>query len=60
MGGSRLTLSMRDFDDLIRESKLVNPPLRNTFFMRSNLQESSVCKRLDKFLHSNEWEQSFP
>ncbi|RVX23341.1 Transposon TX1 uncharacterized 149 kDa protein [Vitis vinifera] len=60
LGGSRVTSSMRDFDGFIRESELHDPPLRNAAFTWSNMQESPVCKRLDRFLYSNEWELSFP
>ncbi|RVW69351.1 Transposon TX1 uncharacterized 149 kDa protein [Vitis vinifera] len=60
LGGSRLTSSMRDFDSFIRESELLDPPLRNASFTWSNMQESPVCKRLDRFLYSNEWGQLFP
>ncbi|WKA01530.1 hypothetical protein VitviT2T_019810 [Vitis vinifera] len=60
MGGSSLTPSMRDFDSFIRECELLNPPLRNASFTWSNMQESPVCKRLDRFLYSNEWGLLFP
>ena len=60
LGGSSLTSSMRDFDGFIRDYELVDPPLRNTPFAWSNMQESLVCKRLDRFLYSNEWEHFFP
>ncbi|KAJ9678261.1 hypothetical protein PVL29_022996 [Vitis rotundifolia] len=60
LGGSRFTSSMRDFDGFIRECELHDPPLRNASFTWSNMQESPVCKRLDRFLFSNEWELSFP
>ena len=60
LGGSRFTFSMRDFDDFIRECELHDPPLQNASFTWSNIQESPVCKRLDRFLYSNEWEFSFP
>ena len=60
LGGSSLTSSMKDFDDFIRECELLDPPLHNTPFTWSNMQESPVCKRLDRFLYSNEWELSFP
>ncbi|KAJ9691309.1 hypothetical protein PVL29_013479 [Vitis rotundifolia] len=60
MGGSSLTSSMKDFDSFIRECELLDPPLRNASFTWSNLQESPVCKRLDRFLFSNEWGQLFP
>ncbi|RVX13542.1 hypothetical protein CK203_020986 [Vitis vinifera] len=51
---------MRDFDSFISESELFDPPLRNASFTWSNMQESPVCKRLDRFLYSNEWGQLFP
>ncbi|KAJ9707044.1 hypothetical protein PVL29_002161 [Vitis rotundifolia] len=59
LGGSSLTSSMKDFDSFIRECELLDPPLRNASFTWSNLQESPVCKRLDRFLYSNEWGQLF-
>ncbi|RVW35851.1 Transposon TX1 uncharacterized 149 kDa protein [Vitis vinifera] len=60
MGGFSLTPSMRDFDSFIRECELLDPPLRNASFTWSNMQESPVCKRLDRFLYSNEWGLLFP
>ena len=51
---------MRDFDGFIRDCELLDPPLWNALFTWSNMQESPVCKRLDRFLYSNEWEFSFP
>ncbi|KAJ9707046.1 hypothetical protein PVL29_002163 [Vitis rotundifolia] len=60
LGGSSLSPSMKDFDSFIRECELLDPPLRNASFTWSNLQESPVCKRLDRFLYSNEWGQLFP
>ena len=54
LGGSKLTSNMRDFDDLIRECELIDPPLRNASFAWSNLQENHVCKRLDRFLFSRD------
>ena len=60
LGGSSLTSNMRDFDGFIRDCELVDPPLRNAPFTLSNMQESPVCKILDRFLYSNEWEQFFP
>ncbi|RVX11532.1 Transposon TX1 uncharacterized 149 kDa protein [Vitis vinifera] len=60
MGGSSLTPSMRDFDSFIKECELLDPPLRNASFTWSNMQESPVCKRLDRFLYSNEWGLLFP
>ncbi|KAJ9709801.1 hypothetical protein PVL29_001319 [Vitis rotundifolia] len=60
LGGSSLSPSMKDFDSFIRECELLDPPLRNASFTWSNLQESPVCKRLDRFLYLNEWGQLFP
>ena len=60
LGGARLTPSMKDLDDFIRENELIDPPLRIASFTWSNMQEHPVCKRLDRFLYSNEWEQLFP
>ena len=37
LGGSRLTSSMKDFDDFIRECELLDPPLRNAPFTWSNI-----------------------
>ena len=60
LGGSSLTSSMKDFDGFIRECELLDSPLQNAPFTWSNTQESPVCKRLDRFLYSNEWEHHFP
>ena len=60
LGGPSLTPCMKDFDDFIRECELIDPPLRSAPFTWSNMQESPVYKRLDRFLYSNEWEQLFP
>ena len=60
LGGSRITLNMRRFDELIRELELFDPPLRNASFTWSNLQDVSICKRLDRFLFTFEWDNLFP
>ena len=60
LGGSRLTPSMKDFDDFISDCELIDLPLRSASFTWSNMQVNPVCKRLDRFLYSNEWEQAFP
>ena len=57
--GSSLTPSMKDYDNFIRECELIDSPLRSAPFTWSNMQEYPVCKRLDRFLYSNEWEQLF-
>ncbi|KAJ9680549.1 hypothetical protein PVL29_019768 [Vitis rotundifolia] len=59
MGDSRLTLNMRCFDEFIRESGLLDPPLRNAAFTWSNMQAAPICKRLDRFLFSAEWDSFF-
>ncbi|RVW98663.1 hypothetical protein CK203_032244 [Vitis vinifera] len=46
MGDSRLTVNMRCFDEFIRESGLLDPPLRNAAFTWSNMQVDPICKRL--------------
>ena len=58
--GSSLTSSMKDFDSFIRECELLDRLLRNASFTWSNMQESPVCKRLDRLLYSNEWGHLFP
>ena len=60
LGGSRLTPSMKNFDDFIRDCELIYSPLRSASYTWSNMQDNPVCKRLDRFLYSNEWEQLFP
>ncbi|RVX23043.1 LINE-1 retrotransposable element ORF2 protein [Vitis vinifera] len=60
LGGSRLTPSMKDFDDFISDCELIDLPLRSASFTWLNMQVNPVCKRLDRFLYSNEWEQAFP
>ena len=60
LDGSKLTPSMRDFGDFIRKCELIDHPLRNASFTCSNMQHASVCKRLNRFLYSNEWEQNSP
>ncbi|RVW19678.1 Structural maintenance of chromosomes protein 3, partial [Vitis vinifera] len=59
MGDSRLTVNMRRFDEFIRESGLLDPPLRNAAFTWSNMQVDPICKRLDRFLFSSEWDSFF-
>ena len=54
LGDSRLTFNIRCFDEFIRESGLLDPPLRNMTFTWSNMQVAPICKRLDKFLFSSE------
>ncbi|RVW28221.1 hypothetical protein CK203_083720 [Vitis vinifera] len=59
MGDSRLIVNMRCFDEFIRESGLLDPPLRNEAFTWSNMQVDPICKRLDRFLFSFEWDSFF-
>ena len=58
--GSKITLNMRRFDELIRELKLFDPPLRNASFTWSNLLVVPICKRLNRFLFTFEWDNLFP
>ena len=44
-----VALSMRDFDGFIRESELIDPPLRNASFACLNIQEILICEKLDRF-----------
>ena len=60
MGDSRLTPSIRDFDEFIKEVELVNPYLRSALFAWCNLQESHDLQEIGQIFISNEWEQSFP
>ena len=55
-----MTPSMGDFDGFVGESDLIDLPLGNASFTWSNMQDSPICKSLDSFLYSNEWEQRFP
>ena len=57
---NRTTRSMKLFDELVRELNLKDPLLRNGQFNWSNFREQPVCCRLDRFLHSNSWEDIFP
>ena len=54
LGVSSLTSSMRDIGGFRKDCELVDPPLQNTPFTWSNMQESPVCKKLDRFFYSNE------
>ncbi|RVW28239.1 hypothetical protein CK203_083670 [Vitis vinifera] len=47
MGDSKLTVNMRCFDEFIRESGLLDPPLRNAAFTWSNMQVDPICKRFE-------------
>ena len=60
LGGSRLTLNMRCFDELIRELELFDPPVRKASFTWSNIQDDPICKRFDRFLFTFEWDNFFP
>ena len=52
--GLRITRRMRAFHEWLRDCGLVGP-LRSEPFTSSNMQETPVCKRLDKFWISMEW-----
>ena len=59
LGGTRLTPTMRLFDELIRDLELIDPPPRNVTFTWPNLQQVPTCKRLDRFLFTVEWDSFF-
>ncbi|CAL9013315.1 unnamed protein product, partial [Prunus brigantina] len=58
--GGRETASMRDFNVFIQETRLRDPCLLNASFTWSNLRVGAICRRLDRFLFSEGWENSFP
>lgn len=58
--GGRVTKSMKEFCEFIRETNLCDPPLQNAEYTWSNLSENVVWCRLDRFLYSVEWENVFP
>ncbi|KAM1060262.1 hypothetical protein TB1_024191 [Malus domestica] len=51
---------MRIFNQFIQDSELIDPNLLNAQFTWSNFREETVCRRLDRFLFSGGWEESFP
>ncbi|KAM1411201.1 hypothetical protein TB2_023404 [Malus domestica] len=51
---------MRIFNQFIQDSELIDPDLLNAQFTWSNFREETVCRRLDIFLFSGGWEESFP
>ena len=51
---------MRCFNELIRESELIDPALKNATFTCSNMQVSLVCKRLDRFVVLKGGRSKFP
>lgn len=58
--GGRMTSSMKNFNDFIDDTNLRDPCLLNAAFTWSNFRETAVCRRLDRFLFSEAWEDSFP
>lgn len=59
-GVSRITRSMRDFDDFVRCANLRDSPLSNTKYTWTNGQYSLVLCRLGRFLASGDWEDCYP
>ncbi|XP_062097049.1 uncharacterized protein LOC133803120 [Humulus lupulus] len=53
------TRSMKKFDALIREVKLVDPKLQNGRFTWSNYRHKPICCRLDRFLHTPSWSRLY-
>lgn len=58
-GGSKITRTMRGFNNFVKECALVDIPLQNTCFTWSNFQVNPSCTRFDRFLYSQEWEELF-
>ncbi|CAL8995026.1 unnamed protein product [Prunus brigantina] len=67
----RMTSSMKNFNDFIDDTNLRDPHLLNACFTWSNFRENAsdqnffyrenaVCRRLDRFLFFEAWEDSFP
>lgn len=51
---------MRIFYETIRELELIDTPLSNAKYKWSNFTVSTIFCRLDRFLFSNKWKESFP
>ncbi|WP_368854972.1 hypothetical protein, partial [Proteus mirabilis] len=56
----RTTRSMLDFDNFISEAGLKDAALDNAGYTWSNFREMVVKSRIDRFLFSGEWEETFP
>ncbi|KAE8651339.1 hypothetical protein Csa_001600, partial [Cucumis sativus] len=50
---------MNKFNSLIVNLGLVDPPLSNGLYTWSNLRDSPVLSRLDKFLYTPSWKNKF-
>lgn len=59
-GPELLLSSMIDFNDLILDLSLIEPPLFGRRFTWSNDQLFLSCVKLDLFLYSPNWEDLFP
>lgn len=51
--------SMRKFNNFISSTGLIDPPLLNGSYTRSNLRNSPIRSRLDRFLYSYNWALKF-
>jgi len=56
----RLNAAMMEFSNFISAQGLMDLPLAEGSFMRSNNQENPSWSRLDRFLVSPDWEVKFP
>ncbi|OAY65248.1 hypothetical protein ACMD2_16581 [Ananas comosus] len=52
--------AMAMFSDLINSLAVIDLPLSNQMFTWSNMQHCPTLAKLDRFLVSTEWDQSFP
>ncbi|XP_062093313.1 uncharacterized protein LOC133799309 [Humulus lupulus] len=60
LNSATITRSMKNFDALIREMNLVDPKLHNGRFTWTNFRQRPICCRLDRFLFSPTWTESYP
>lgn len=50
---------MNKFNLFIQRFNLVDPPITNRKFTWSNLRSNATCSRLDRFLYTRKWEETF-
>ncbi|KAK9154956.1 hypothetical protein Sjap_002436 [Stephania japonica] len=59
LNSTRKTSCMVEFDRLISDLELIDPQLRNGKFTWSNLRINPICARLDRFLYTKVWGETF-
>uniref|UniRef100_A0A803PIR5 Reverse transcriptase domain-containing protein n=1 Tax=Cannabis sativa TaxID=3483 RepID=A0A803PIR5_CANSA len=60
LNSSSCTKSIKVFDELIREMRLIDPNLNNGRFTWSSFRATPICSRLDRFLFTCKWNGLFP